>query len=268
MPSNPQHEVMTPAIIGKASDGTTSNVTLPCCDALGNGHGAVSTSWFLPNLNGIEQPQFVVWSGGALTDPQPGYPMAWSAAGDKLAVAHPFAQENITAGWMEVFAWPGLQSILKGDRTTAIAQRTFFDPSGNYVAYEDAAVTGQNTVVEVDIVALATGDVVKIPTQGNHMSFAWGAQSQMLVSDAAGLATYSTDGSKLGSEPFSGTIFGASGGSTVLLLDSTNVMTVWPTGDTVSLPTVPESETTFWLSPTGKRLFVISNGGPWLTRLP
>ena len=257
MPSNPHREAMTAAIIGKAGDGSTADATFPCCDALGNGHGAATASWFLPNLNGVEQPQFGVWSDGALTDPQPGFPVAWSAAGDKLVIAHPFTQGPPTAGWMEVFAWPGPQSVLKNDRATAIGPLTSFDPSDNYVAYGD-----------VDVVELATGDVTRIPTEGNHTSFAWEAQDDVLVSDAAGLTTYSTDGTKLGFAPFSGWITGSADGSTVLMLDSNNVMTVWPSGDTIALPTVPESETTFWLSPTGKGLFVMSNGGSWLTQLP
>jgi hypothetical protein len=269
MPSGPQKQVTAQAMLGNATDGTSSVIDFPCCDPVGNGHGSAAVSWSLPYLHGVPQPQFSVWSDGVVTDPQAGLPIAWSPNGDKLVVAHPVTQQTITDGWMEVVRWPGLESIFEGDRSSETGLKTPFDRTGNYVAHAGVIGSGDNAVGSVDVSNLDTGVVTQIPTLGNHMSFAWDANGYVLVSDFNGLTAYTPDGASVVNTPFSGTIVsGAADGSTVLLLDSGGVLTNYLTGATVPLPATPESETGFWLSPSGSGLFVVSNGGPWLAQLP
>ena len=269
MPSNPHNEVDAPAIIVNVRDRTTTYLSFPCCLALANGHGAASVLWFLPYLHGVPQPQFSVWSNGTLTDPQPGFPIVWSRAGDTLVVAHPDGPGHSTNGWMEAFAWPGLTTVVQGNGTTVVDLAARFSPSGAYLM-PASKVNPSNPASDNGVLALATGDVAALPIAGNHTgpTFAWTAQDDLLVCDDAGLNTYSPDGTKLGHEAFSGGITGSADGSTVLIIDSNNVPSLWPSGDSIALPTGPDSETGFWLSPTGKDLLVASNGGLWLAQLP
>lgn len=269
MPGSPKRLVMADAIIVNAIDVSIRTTTFPCCDPLGNSHGAAATTWSLADEAGVPQPQYSVWLDGLVTDPQPGFPIAWSPDGEKLVIAHPVTPQDITDGWMEVVGWPGLQSIFRGDRTSETGLKTPFDPTGHYVAHAGVVGSGDQTVVSVDVSNLDTGEATQIPTQGNHMSFAWNAEGEVLVSDSAGLTEYTPDGVQVAAMSFSGTIVGSSSdGSTVLLIDDGGALTTYPNGVTFPLPTTPESETTFWLSPTGKGIFIISNGGPWLAQLP
>ena len=268
MPSNPHHEVDAPAIIVDVRDRTTTYSSFPCCLALGNGHGSAAVLWFLQYLHGVPQPQFSVWSNGTLTDPQPGFPIVWSPAGDTLVVAHPDGPGRSTNGWMEAFAWPGLTTVVQGNGTTVVDLAARFSPSGAHITPASVIDSSTGSDDDLGVLALATGAVAAIPTVGNQWSFAWDGADELLLSDDTGLTIYSPDGTRLGHEAFSGWVTGSADGSTVLVIDPHNVPSLWPSGGTIALPTTADSETEFWLSPTGGDLLVSSNGGFWLAQLP
>ncbi|HEY7025062.1 MAG TPA: hypothetical protein VH371_08890 [Candidatus Limnocylindrales bacterium] len=268
MPSNPHHEVDVPAIIVNARDGTTRDVSFPCCSALANGHGAAAVSWFEPSVRGVAQPEFSVWSDGTTTNPLPRFPMFWTPAGDTLVVEHPNAPGGLPYGWMEALGWPGLKVVLEGEGTTTAAPSARFSPSGAYLTPATKA-TSDNQRPYLGVLELASGNVAEIPTAGNHTSYGWDSRDDLLVSDDSGLTTYSPDGSRLATEPFSGGITGSADGSTQITFDSNNVPSLWPSGDTIALPAVPDNQAGYWLSPTGADLLAApADSGFWLAQLP
>jgi len=130
------------AIVGDARDGSVTDTTFPCCNPIPNGSGATVVFWFPAHPGSpLERPQFSVWSDGTSTAPQAGFPFewtAWSPSGDKLIIQHPFGSNPPpgSEGWLEVRAWPGLNSIYQGDHNRSTGS-VAFDPSGAYLAYQN-----------------------------------------------------------------------------------------------------------------------------------
>ena len=277
------------AVMGNATDGSVTDTSFPCCNTLGNGAGAVVVFWFPPHPGSPhEQAQYSVWSNGKSTDARPGFPdewSAWSPAGDKLVIEHPFGSPRVFApeGWGEVLTWPGLNRIFEGDHNQAFGQVSF-DPSGSYLAYQTAVDPAQaDHVNDVHIVTLATGAVSTIPIEGDQFSFAWNAQSQLIVSDiAAGtLTTYSTAGGlvdvqqelepKLDGTAVSSSVDGSSVLANVFGLSTATGthLAVERNGHTTDLTYPPgdTSELLTDLSPNGQWLVAVTDQGAWLTQL-
>lgn len=125
---------------------------------LGNGHGAIAfstTKQTSGDCGGIQCWTYRIWSFGGVTDEQPGVPVAWSLAGDRLAVIHQ-AHELLDgsdgpddpgstgagAGWngyygsVEVLSWPNLDSVYASQDVQSY-DRVAFDPTGRYLLVED-----------------------------------------------------------------------------------------------------------------------------------
>lgn len=185
------------AIIGNASDGETREATLPCCDPVGNGSGAVAVVRFLPEQErDVARPHYAIWSDGTLSEESPGFPFAWSPGGEMLAVLHPTEPTRGVEGWIEVISWPTLETIYSDDAARQVGGLTF-DPSGEYIAFPYASRDAQgNDSLELNIVTLGDGSIAEIPIAGLRLSYGWDAASNMLVSDIRGgtVGTYRPNG--------------------------------------------------------------------------
>ncbi len=277
IPDNPHSMVQITAILGNAMDGSTTDISAPCCWPVGNGDGAVAVSWLPPQQDGNERPQFSVWSDGRSTEPRDGYADTWSPTGDKLIVVHPFGgQPVLEEGWIELVGWPGLATIFEGDHTKAAGDATF-DPTGEYLAYSDMDALGQGRYsFWIDMVKLATGDMVRIPIageQGMSVTFAWDSAGNLVVSDvvAGTLATYRLDGSQMNSQPYDPAnytmgVVSSADGSTVLIerqrsdIEDLQVeLTIEREGRTTQASSIGGPEPS-WLSPNGEHLIVFDAG--------
>ena len=130
------------ARLGTVESANLAPVDVPSGDPLSNGHGAVA---FLSSGCdiGCSTWTYSVWTPetGA-SERQPGEPLAWSPAGDRLFVLHPDPENgpphgapgsSESHGWLEVLAWPGLVSIAQLRDVTLNDDLTTVDPSGRYL---------------------------------------------------------------------------------------------------------------------------------------
>ena len=219
------HYLTAPGTSIVASDGTASPVSLPCCEPLPNGHGAVAFTRFLPEkVTDIQRPRFVVWQDGVESAESDGYPVAWDVAGDTLLVIHPTqANWREPEGTLEVLSWPGLAPLYQDDPANAIP-RAEFDPTGRYVSYDyyysDASNSWHDEIHVIDIGARSR---VAIPVPDYPQArggYVWDDQSRLLVMspDNLTLTTYLPNGTQVDQTSFDNATFlqASANGATIL----------------------------------------------------
>jgi hypothetical protein len=133
------------------------------------------------------QPQYVVVSGGSVSEPRDGYPAAWSRDGSMLAVFHvtgptgPRAVGSRSFGWLEVVRSTGesVASVrqLESDVTAQVA----FSPDGTRVAFSDdgsAASKGE----QIGVLEVASGLLTAVQKFG---PFTWVSNEDLLFVDSS-----------------------------------------------------------------------------------
>jgi hypothetical protein len=152
---SPTDELTGLAWLGTVTtEGLTGPVDVPMAeesgyfiDGLGNGHGAIAfsnTGERDDSCGARVCPTFRIWTVDSTSATLRGQPIAWSPLGDRLAVIHPrFAATNTPLGigagvaglrgWLEVLAWPSLETIYKDVRLETDAAELAFASSGRYL---------------------------------------------------------------------------------------------------------------------------------------
>ena len=137
---------------------------------LANGRGAVAfvdTDTTTDGCRGSPCTTFTIWTPLGTSRQLDGVPVAWSRAGDRLAVVHDTERAGTGAsrpgtgagqpwalGWIEVLSWPGLETIYANRELLSEEVHTGFDPTGRYLAfmYGDGGIadleTGRHVLVE------------------------------------------------------------------------------------------------------------------------
>lgn len=166
------HDGLGPAVMGSVDRDALVSVEVPVgyeyeppyIAALGGGDGAVAFETTRVGEgecgpNGCVT--FRIWTPQWTSDERRGMPIAWSSAGDRLAVIHndqPRRGPGIGAGfggysgWLEVVSWPGLETVF-ADRQVIVHQDSAFDPTGHWLA---------SAIGPLRIVNLDTGRVSSI----------------------------------------------------------------------------------------------------------
>ena len=253
------------------ASGAIANVTLPCCYAMSNGHGAVAVAKNMPGLAGgagSKNPSFAVWQDGSLSPEHDGEPLAWDANGDKLAVLHATQPTNGASGSVEVLSWPGLTSLYTSDTKEAVDAT--FDPSGAYVSYAIDSKDGAGALrMTVDVADLAAGTVATIAIAGDPTKYDegyfWNDQGQILTYTGAApvLSTYQSDGTKIADlDVPPSTSFTASSDGTTLISSQigpngyASPVSIYRGGVTTPL-NIPGEVHNFSIAPDGRQLLVI-----------
>jgi hypothetical protein len=142
---------------------------------LSNGHGAVAFQTGHAtdsSCDGFECPKFRVWTDGSLSDEHDGEPVAWSLAGDRLAVIRSddaattanlsndlrAAGVMFNAGWLEVLSYPSLKPIYSNGDLVVNDIDMEFSPSGQYLLVET-----QNQSTNYDVVNLDSQTLTPAP---------------------------------------------------------------------------------------------------------
>jgi len=215
-----------PGKIVNVTDVVPLSVMLRCCQPISNGHGAVAVTRFLPEINDVLRPRFMITEDGAESQERDGWPLVWSAQGDRLIVLHPEEPTRGNEGWLEVVSWPDDQSIFQDDSSRTIGGAAF-DPTGAYVAYRYSFSddSGQSHS-EVDIVNLETAQIVRIPVLGNSTFYAWDSTGQLLVASSGdrSIAAYNPDGTLVATRQVTRPVIliGSSNGQTLLSYEVSN----------------------------------------------
>lgn len=139
------HDGLAPAKLGRISSARLVDVEVPVGHEDGDlliagvaGRGAIA---FITS-NGSWR--YRVWTPAGISRPHRGMPIAWSPAGDRLAVIHERSesagrQHGMGAGWagysgsLEVVKWPGLRTVYS-DPDVIAHEDAVFDPTGRRLA--------------------------------------------------------------------------------------------------------------------------------------
>ena len=132
------------AVLASVSSRATVPEQVPFGDALPNGKDAVAFVSSGCDI-GCEDWSYSVWTPEAgASARQSGEPVAWSADGQRLFVIHGKDDPGPPAGapgrgalvgWLEVVAWPGLDSIAQFHDQEFNDDLDLVDPSGRYMAF-------------------------------------------------------------------------------------------------------------------------------------
>jgi dipeptidyl aminopeptidase/acylaminoacyl peptidase len=135
-------------------------------DMLGNGHGAVALP--LPSVN----EQYVVWSDGRLSQPRPGWPVAWSNDGQELAVL--YDDQSAVQSWFYVVGLAGqrIAAVDVGEPVEGL--QVLFSPDGRNVAL--SAGPGSLPC----ILNIPTGRTVSMGS-APAISIAWASDTRLLT---------------------------------------------------------------------------------------
>jgi hypothetical protein len=254
---------MARAFLGSLSSGEVVELEAPFGDTLSNGLGAVALAGFREPVGDIEQLEYVVWSGDDISEPRPGYSVAWSLLGDMMAVLHPITRTRGIDGWLEVVSWPELEPVFEDESRTVIGE-VWFDPAGEYVAFP--TFTDEHPIEYfIHVVDLASSEVVQIPIDG-HTGFQWNAASEIVALSARNsIDRYFPAGELIASEPVEAfTIIKSSAdGSTLVLYEGEETVTL-AVGQVGALANFPLPDGVFVgdirvrLSPDGDHLAIVT----------
>jgi len=154
-------------------------------DMLGNGHGAVA----LPLPSVIEQ--YVVWSDGRLSQPRPGWPVAWSNDGQELAVL--YDDQSAVQSWFYVVGPSGQRLAAVNLGEVAEGLQVLFSPDGRKVAL---SVGPDLTPCILDI---PTGRTVSFGSWAR--SIAWASDTRLLTIPADSTKPMSLEAWDLAGKP-------------------------------------------------------------------
>ena len=131
-------------------------------------------------------PQYVVVSGGSVSEPRDGYPAAWSRDGSLLAVFHPTKTPppgaqggGQTTGWLEVVRSTGESVASARQIESDVTAQAAFSPDGARLAFRNdtnAASKGE----QIGVLDVASGRLVTIPKFG---PFTWASSEDLLFVD-------------------------------------------------------------------------------------
>ena len=262
MPDNIDKFYEVPGILVDAGSGVATDLDLPCCAALGNGHGSLA----LTAAADPASPKYVVWSNGEESTARSGEPVAWSPKGDRVAVRHPAPGSRGGGGWMEVLSWPGLSPIFQSDKSRGTGTLKF-DPSGNFGAFASSSDSASDPTTEIDVVNLTNQSVASM-SDTDRGTFAWTSAIQLVVCDGATQTTYAIDGAiadvKSGADD--SWIEGSADGSTLLTYtrdDTYNLTGISYTrnGQVADLDLPPGQFDRAWIAPNGSDIVVVTFSG-------
>ncbi|HEY5489086.1 MAG TPA: hypothetical protein VIK00_04535 [Candidatus Limnocylindrales bacterium] len=145
-------------------------------------------------------PRYRVWADGSLGNERDGEPVAWSLDGTRLAVIHPISENastdsgsniaeagvNFNSGWLEVFSYPGLQSVYSNRDLVVDDIEPSFSPSGKYLLVE----SDHDEVVDLD-----HGTVTQSPSDWPTY---WYGDDNLMGSNGDDLVERALDGSVVG----------------------------------------------------------------------
>jgi hypothetical protein len=177
--TGPSGERLGVALSGRVGAGELTEIDLPLGPVLSNGRGSLAVA--ASDGSG----EYAVWSDGILSAARAGYPIAWSANGDRLALIHTSDDGPAAAGWLEVVEWPGPSAEFSSDPALRISE-ALFDPSGAYIAYAEyiEQPTPPRQVPAFDlllrIVDLASGELTTFKALENG-DFAWDSSGNVVV---------------------------------------------------------------------------------------
>ncbi|HEY5486312.1 MAG TPA: hypothetical protein VIK06_01580 [Candidatus Limnocylindrales bacterium] len=154
-------------------------------DMLGNGHGAVALP--LPSVN----EQYVVWSDGRLSQPRPGWPVAWSNDGQELAVL--YDDQSAVQSWFYVVGLSGQRLAAVNLGEVAEGLQVLFSPDGRKVAL---SVGPDLTPCILDI---PTGRTVSFGSWAR--SIAWASDTRLLTIPADSTKPMSLEAWDLAGKP-------------------------------------------------------------------
>jgi dipeptidyl aminopeptidase/acylaminoacyl peptidase len=249
------------AFFGSLQSGDVDEREAPFGSALGNGRGAVALA------GDPEQPSFVVWSGEDVSQPRPGYPVAWSLAGDRIAVLHPSGSMRGVSGWLEVVSWPEMETVFEDQSRTVISD-LWFDPAGQYVAFPTFSEERPTPLEHlINVVELSTGQLTKIPVN-DHTGFRWNAKGEIVAQSALErVDVYTPTGQQVSSQPiddYTGIRASADGSTLLLFAEDENedvTMAVGQVGGLVPVALPEEGKvSSFSLSPDGDYLAIVIGG--------
>lgn len=206
---HPRHR----AYLASVGSGNYVEVEVPQGVTLSSGHGAVAVGRFIPG----REASFSVWSpteqGGTA---YPGYPIAWSAAGDRLAVIHPDVDEDAgpgLIGWLDILEYPTMSSLY-ADREARLSDEGYatFDATGRYFAYP--------AFPHLWLADIGAGAVQSIGPEGASDHFAWDSEGRLVIAqfETGGVAVFAVDGRKVSDMHPDGQMVIGSGDGSVLVL--------------------------------------------------
>jgi hypothetical protein len=173
-----------------------------------------------------DPPQYVVVSGGKVSQSREGYPAAWSRDGSMLAVFHPTQEVGSGSagltGWLEVVRATG-QHVASADKIESdVTVQVAFSPDGARVAFRDES-NPKATLPHMGVLELPSGRLASIPRVG---SFTWANNNELLfVEDNTVLSWSATTGEV--STYGSGNVVGASGRGVVVLGNDAKHTLTW-----------------------------------------
>ena len=262
MPDNIDKFYEVPGIRVDAASGVATDLDLPCCAALGNGHGTLA----LTAAADPASPKYVVWSNGEESTARSGEPVAWSPKGDRVAVRHPSAGSRGSGGWMEILSWPTLAPIFQSDKRRDTGRLTF-DPSGNHAAFLSSSDGASDPTTEINVVNLTDQSVALISTT-DRATFAWSSAGQLVVCDGATQTTYAADGAIAGvqTECQNSWIEASADGSTLVTYtyDANKLASISYTrnGRVTDLDLPPGQFDRAWIAPDGRAVVAVTFSGP------
>ncbi len=118
--TGPNGERLGEALVGSVVSEQLLGWDIPLGSAISSGSGALAISRF----DSGGRAETSVWTQlGGLTDWHAGAPLAWSPAGDRLALVHGQPTGPPGEGWLEVIAWPGLATLWSDESLTCLDGR-------------------------------------------------------------------------------------------------------------------------------------------------